>query len=241
MAKEYITHKGKKYYFEVLEKNIKNINLKVDVNKNVKISVPSGTEMEYIKSFVKEKSDWIQKQFDYYDSYAEEKENIKFEDGETVYLLGKQYKMKVSKSEKNNIYVDNKYLKIDVTEKYIKNKDMLQREYDKWLKKYAKKILTDITEEYHKPLKKYKIDLPEIEIRKMKNRWGSCLHTSNKIIYNLNLIKAPICCAEYVALHELSHLKYKNHDEKFYNFMTIFMPDWQERKKLLDEEFGGIV
>ena len=57
MAKEYITHKGKKYYFEVLEKNIKNINLKVDVNKNVKISVPSGTEMEYIKSFVKEKSD----------------------------------------------------------------------------------------------------------------------------------------------------------------------------------------
>lgn len=240
MAKEYVTHNGKKYYFEVLEKNIKNINLKVDVSKNIKISVPNGTEMEYIKTFVKEKCDWIQKQFDYYDSYIEEKENITFEDGETVYLLGKQYKMKISVSETNCIYIENKYLKINMKEKFLNDKAQIEKEYNKWLKNYARTILKEVTEEYHKPLSKYKIKLPEIEIRKMKSRWGSCLRGNNKIIYNLNLIKAPICCVEYVALHELSHMKYKNHDERFYNFMTIFMPDWKERKKLLDEEFGGI-
>ena len=136
--------------------------------------------------------------------------------------------------------IENKYLKINMKEKFLNDKAQIEKEYNKWLKNYARTILKEVTEEYHKPLSKYKIKLPEIEIRKMKSRWGSCLRGNNKIIYNLNLIKAPICCVEYVALHELSHMKYKNHDERFYNFMTIFMPDWKERKKLLDEEFGGI-
>ena len=55
------------------------------------------------------------------------------------------------------------------------------------------------------------------------------------MIFNLKLIKAPICCLEYVVLHELSHFKYQNHSKNFYNFVTIFMPDWNARKKLLDE------
>ena len=75
----------------------------------------------------------------------------------------------------------------------------------------------------------------------MKSRWGSCLPFNNKIILNLNLIKTPMCCIEYVILHELSHFKHHNHSKNFYNFITLFMPDWKERKKILDEEFMGVV
>ena len=75
----------------------------------------------------------------------------------------------------------------------------------------------------------------------MKSRWGSCIPSRNKVIFNLNLIKTPMCCIEYVVLHELSHLKYQNHSKNFYNFISIFMPDWKERKKILNKEFMGIV
>jgi hypothetical protein len=75
----------------------------------------------------------------------------------------------------------------------------------------------------------------------MKSRWGSCLPSNNKVIFNLSLIKTPICCIEYVVLHELAHFKHQNHSKNFYNFITIFMPDWKERKKILDEEFLGVV
>ena len=50
------------------------------------------------------------------------------------------------------------------------------------------------------------------------------------------LVKANIRCIQYVILHELTHLLYPNHSKDFYDFLTIQMPDWQERKKELDKE-----
>ncbi len=70
----------------------------------------------------------------------------------------------------------------------------------------------------------------------MKARWGSCYRKERYIILNLHLIKAPKYCIDYVVLHELIHFKYKNHDNKFYTFLTSLMPDWEKRKKILDEE-----
>ena len=37
-------------------------------------------------------------------------------------------------------------------------------------------------------------------------------------------------------LHELAHFLYPRHDQNFHDFITIYMPDWQERKRLLDYE-----
>jgi predicted metal-dependent hydrolase len=34
----------------------------------------------------------------------------------------------------------------------------------------------------------------------------------------------------------LIHFKHRNHDGNFYNFMTSLMPDWKQRKEILDEE-----
>jgi len=37
-------------------------------------------------------------------------------------------------------------------------------------------------------------------------------------------------------MHELIHMLYNKHDANFYNFLTIHMPDWKERKNRLDLE-----
>jgi len=70
----------------------------------------------------------------------------------------------------------------------------------------------------------------------MKARWGSCITDKRLILINSELIKAPKYCIDYVILHELLHFKYRNHDAEFYNFMTSLMPDWKQRKEILDEE-----
>lgn len=241
MEKESVDINGEKIVFFVQRKNIKNINLKVNLDKKVTMSIPMKMEIEIAKEFVKKKAEWIKKQQNYYESFAEEKENITFENGETVYLLGKQYKMKIIPSNKNSIEVKGKYFEINIKEKYVVNKKYIRKVYDKWLKEYAEQILNDLIIRYQSTLKKYNIKIPKLEIRQMKSRWGSCIPSSNKVIFNLNLIKTPMCCIEYVVLHELSHFKYQNHSKNFYNFITIFMPDWKERKKLLDEEYMGVV
>lgn len=241
MEKESVDINGEKIVFFVQRKNIKNINLKVNLDKKVTMSIPMKMEIEIAKEFVKKKAEWIKKQQNYYELLAEQKENITFENGETVYLLGKQYKMKIIPSTKNTIAVKGKYFEINIRENYIENKKYIRRVYDKWLKEYAEQILGNLIVRYQAILKKYNIKIPKLEIRQMKTRWGSCIPACNKVIFNLNLIKTPMCCIEYVVLHELAHFKYQNHSKNFYNFITIFMPDWKERKKILDEEYMGVV
>ena len=241
MEKESVDINGEKIIFFIQRKNIKNINLKVNIDKKITMSIPMKMEIEIAKEFIKNKVDWIKKQQEYYDTFKEEKENITFENGETVYLLGKQYKMKIISNSRNDIKINGKYFEINIKEKYIENKKYIRKVYDKWLKEYAEQILKDLMVRYQSTLKKYNIKIPKLEIRQMKSRWGSCIPSNNKVIFNLNLIKTPMCCIEYVVLHELSHFKYQNHSKNFYNFITIFMPDWKERKKLLDEEYMGVV
>ena len=189
MEKESVDINGEKIVFFVQRKNIKNINLKVNLDKKITMSIPMKMEIEIAKEFVKKKVEWIKKQQNYYESFAEEKENITFENGETVYLLGKQYKMKIIPSTKNSITIKGKYFQINIKEKYIVNKKYIRKVYDKWLKEYAEQILNDLIIRYQFALKKYNIKIPKLEIRQMKSRWGSCIPSSNKVIFNLNLIK----------------------------------------------------
>lgn len=64
---------------------------------------------------------------------------------------------------------------------------------------------------------------------------SSARKTLNRLL-NSELIKAPKHCIDYVILHELMHFKYEDHNTHFHTFITSLMPDWEKRKKILDEE-----
>ncbi|NLJ57732.1 MAG: M48 family metallopeptidase, partial [Tissierellia bacterium] len=122
---------------------------------------------------------------------------------------------------------------------YVKDKDNFNRKkklFNNWINAKVNIHFNQSLERMYSLVKNYNIPRPKINIREMKLRWGSC-HRENKIILlNTDLIKAPKHCIDYVVLHELIHFKYKNHDNRFYTFLTSLMPDWKKRKKILDEE-----
>jgi predicted metal-dependent hydrolase len=51
---------------------------------------------------------------------------------------------------------------------------------------------------------------------------------------NVNLIRAPRRCIEYVVTHELCHLEHRDHDAKFFRLLGRLMPDWERRKRRLE-------
>ena len=75
-----------------------------------------------------------------------------------------------------------------------------------------------------------------ITIREQKTRWGSCSIHSKKIRMNLQLAVKSEECVEYVLVHELCHLLEPSHNQRFYDLMSHFLPDWRERKQKLNEK-----
>ncbi|MFQ9395965.1 MAG: M48 family metallopeptidase [Lachnospiraceae bacterium] len=74
------------------------------------------------------------------------------------------------------------------------------------------------------------------QLREMKTRWGSCTVQTGKIRLNLSLARKPEACLEYVLVHELCHLLEPSHNARFHGLMDKFLPDWRERKLLLNQK-----
>ncbi|WP_205703430.1 M48 family metallopeptidase [Hymenobacter radiodurans] len=77
-------------------------------------------------------------------------------------------------------------------------------------------------------------------VKQMKTRWGTCNIQAKRIWLNLELIKRPPLCLEYVVVHELVHLHERYHNARFWGFMDQFMPDWRTYKAELSQVTLGV-
>ena len=105
---------------------------------------------------------------------------------------------------------------------------------DSWYRKRAYETLGRYMERCDVIASRHGVPKPVLLIRTMRRRWGSC-SPKGRITLNLNLVKAPVHCIEYVIMHELCHLKYNNHSKAFYSLLTRCQPDWRKRREILDK------
>lgn len=238
MEKHKITYSGKTIEFELQRKKVKNINLNVKPDMTIVVSANEKVPLDYILDFVKGKALWIIKNVIYFKDVQPEHTTKKdYVSGESFKYLGKQYRLKVEEAEPNepeSVRYYQGYIVLQVKDK--KNYGRKERLINNWFREKAEINFNESLDRVYPVIEKYGLAKPKIEIRTMKARWGSCIKDKNIIMLNYELIKAPKFCIDYVVLHELIHFKYRNHDGEFYDFMTVLMPDWKQRKEILDEE-----
>jgi predicted metal-dependent hydrolase len=68
-------------------------------------------------------------------------------------------------------------------------------------------------------------------VQRMKNRWNSCTLHCRRILFNIKLARVPQSCIEYIVVHELLHLKEKNHNKIFEALLNKYLPDWLKRRE----------
>lgn len=73
-----------------------------------------------------------------------------------------------------------------------------------------------------------------MRITSARTRFGSC-SASNRICFSWRLMQYPDAAVDYVVVHELAHIREKNHGRAFYALVEQYLPDWRERRALLKE------
>lgn len=219
-------------YVLIEKKDIKNVHLKVFRDLSVKLSVPNKVPDDWIISFLEKKKEWINKQIFKYKQSSGSNNMVYLKNGCSIQMLGKDFRIYI-KSGKKKIVKEEKKLIIYLDD--VSDLETAAKIFDDWWKKESKILYeVKVKEFYNSIFKKYKINLPTIQIRKMKTMWGNCCPQKSLITLNNYLFKANALGIEYVIMHEMTHLLYPKHNENFYSFMTIHMPDWKERKQILD-------
>ena len=98
---------------------------------------------------------------------------------------------------------------------------------DKFYKNEIEKILPNIVETFSKKMDLYPTS---ISYRKNKRTWGSC-NFKNGLNFNILLMKFPLEIMQYVVIHELSHIKHKNHSKNFWNLVEKYCPNYKQIEK----------
>lgn len=99
----------------------------------------------------------------------------------------------------------------------------------KWLKENAKRIFTSVTQ---RKAQQMGVSYQSVSITSARTRWGTC-SGDNALRYTFRLLYCPKEIIEYVVVHELSHIRHKNHSRLFWQEVEQYIPDWKARRKWL--------
>ena len=219
--------------YELTRKRVKNINIRIYPDGKIKVSASARVPRETIERFMRLRSAFVLGAIDKYESAREKAPSERLlNDNDSVRLFDEGLTLKVFEGKKSRAQREGNEIWLFVKDR--ENFSMKQKTLDEYLKRKLSERMSGVLPQIFEQFEPYGIELPEIKIRKMKSRWGSCNSTKGIVTINLLLAEYPQKCLEYVLAHELAHLVHPNHSKSFYEVLTAVMPDWKERKRVLN-------
>lgn len=209
----------------------KSLAISVHPDLSVAVTAPDDQSLAKIAAKVKKRAPWILRQKHYFSKFLPKQPPRKFVSGETHKYLGRHYRLKVISSKREHVSLKRGFLIVSTPNR--NDSKAVHGLLSGWYREQAERHFQESLSRTFKLFRKFNIEIPNIRIKKMAKRWGSC--TANGIIYlNPDLIKAPKKCIDYVMVHEMCHLKIRNHNAGYYRLLKKMMPDWEERKNVLE-------
>lgn len=235
LSKKNIQYCGIPIEYTLTRKPVKNMNVRINEKGEIRVSARSGLPVEEINDFIESKAEWIIRTLAAVERYNMVKPDNEIYEGKKCYYLGESCLVDIKQSDVH--FIKKNENTITIFSRDPNRRDIIKLQYLSWLKKEAGAVFNNSVMRMHSLAEKENIPMPEISIRNMKTRWGSCNPKKQKVTLNLQLMKADLECIDHVVLHELMHFKYSNHGKEFYALIDKYMSDWKERRERLNEKY----
>ena len=211
--------------YTLVTKQVKNINMRISSKGEVVVSANPFVPMDKIDDFVSSKVSWIVK----HQKSMQERSQKSMIDDKHIVLFGNSLKIRKTTGKYNHVSYDKDTLYVQCREQADPEKVIRQ-----FLDKRCRDVFLDIATLTFRSLSDYHLEFPDVKIRDMKSRWGSCTPAKNSITLNRKLIHYPFEFIEYVVLHEFVHFIQPNHSKAFYNIIENYMPDYKTRMEMVN-------
>lgn len=218
---------------DIVRKDIKNLHLAVyPPNGRVRVAAPLLVDDEAVRLAVISKLGWIRRQQLKFADQERQSER-EYVSGESHYFQGKRYLLNVIYQDSSPKVSVRNNTKIDL---FVRpNSDVFQREgvMLAWYRQQLKLVIPPILTKWETLIG---VKAAAWGVKRMKTKWGTCNVEAQRIWVNLELIKKPSRCLEYIIVHELVHLIERHHNDRFKDYMDNFMPSWRLVRDELNRE-----
>lgn len=231
--REILTAEGPVAY-TLTRKRVKNLNLRIRRDGSVAVSAPARVPLSRIDAFVLSKAPMIRT------AQARIMEQARLAPGPRQYRSGERYPylggfltLEVLPGPRDFALVEGSRLR--ATLKDPEDSARRARLVESTLEDLAREVLSSALADVYPPFAVLGVPMPELKVRTMKSRWGSCFYTRGIVTLNRRLLAAPMPCIRSVAAHELCHFLIPNHSRDFYALLSSVFPGWQTQRNILRE------
>lgn len=211
--------------YELVRSKRRTLAITIDGSGRCVVRAPMRMPLAEIKSFVAEKSGWIEaKVLEIRLKKASSPRGPEFEEGTELILAGGKVRIKFVEGAAKN------YVRIEGNELLCSEK--LGREgLIKFLRGFAKALFCLRVDKYAQTIGAEPLG---VKVSEAQARWGSC-SAQRRLNFSWRLIFAPPALIDYVVVHELCHIGCMNHSAAFWQRVAAVMPDYKQRRKELKQ------
>jgi len=205
------------------------LSIEVYPDSRVIVRAPPGCPTPLIAERVTKRAAWISRQLTEFERYRPRTPARQYVNGESHLYLGRQYRLKVESGRTVEVKLMRGEMRVTVPDN--PGPERVNRVLHRWYLEHARTVFGDVLQV---KLQQFPgLSVPRLTVRSMKSRWGSLSHAGTMTL-NVSLVRAARPCIEYVVVHELCHVVFRNHDARFYKLLGRVMPDWAARKRRLE-------
>lgn len=209
----------KEQSYEIIRSNRKTIALVVDSNATLVVRAPFTVSDNEIKEIVHKKQFWIAEKRKQVEIFGINHPKVEMKDGAAVMYLGNSYT--IAKDTITSFKVAEPFLYVP--------QNATAETFTKWLKDEALVVITERTKRYGSIMG---VEYSKISLSDAYARWGSC-SAKNSLNFAWRLVMCPIDIIDYVVVHELSHITYKNHSPLFWARVKTILPNYLDCQEWL--------
>lgn len=213
--------------------NRRTASIYVERNGQITLIAPMELSDQQIEKVLEEKRRWIYKNLaEWHDLNATRIER-QFVNGEGFLYLGRSYRLKLVPKQEEPLLLKDGYFCLRADLRSGAKAAVAFRDFfrDKGLVRINERI------DYFKA--RMDVEPKSVKILDLKNRWASWTPGGN-LNFHWKCMMAPATILDYIVVHELAHLLYPNHSERFWNEVDKLLPDYGERKEWLRVHGAGM-
>jgi len=210
----------------------KTLGITVEPDGSVLVTAPWAAEVADIEAVLRRRKRWILRHRREIAALPPPTPPREWVSGETHRYLGRQYRLKVETGAGPGVRLVGQFFRVTVPNPA--DAARVRGQMERWYLTHARSVFGRRLAELIRQTPRLGLrEPPPLIVRKLRRRWGSC-SPEGRILMNVDAVKLPIGCVDYLLMHELCHLRVPHHGPAFWRLLDACMPDWERWRRRLD-------